>query len=160
MKLKTLNFCVYILLLALGGDGCKKTEVIDNTQFVIKKCPCDHETKFYGSVIMDKILLFDASKTSLQQMKDLSFNENQSFFVCYFPNEESLTCFDFFQPGWSSTSFVCNFPPFIKKWVIPATGIHISFLANEYELCNGKGGPSLQNFYSDLVLISIKNLNN
>ena len=159
MKLKTLNFCVYILLLALGGDGCKKTEVIDNTQFVIKKCPCDHETKFIKSVIIDKILLFDASKTSHQQMKDLSFDGNQSFFISYSPDAETLTEYIFINNNHWGVSYVCNFPLLIKNWVIPSDGINISYTAHEYQLCNSTD-IVMENGYSNLVLLSIKNLNN
>ena len=151
MKSTILNIYAFILLFTLMGVGCKKTKEIDENQLIYKKCPCEYVAEFVKKVVYEKVLLFDASKTSFQKMKDLTFDGNQSLFICYLPDTGRITDYMYLKNGPMGASYICNVPSFTKKWVIPTEGTYVNYTTDMFSLCNNL---NLENYLSTIVLTS------
>jgi hypothetical protein len=154
IKLLTIFLLLLPLCVALFGAGCKDDDNYENIPLEYTKCPCDLEKSFIKEVTMDEILLFDASKTSLSEMENLSSNGELSLFVCYTPQTDSVLVYSI-RTTMMGVGIFCNFPNRIQGWNISEKGDYISFLADEYELCEPQGAIAA-NTYSNLVLTTLK----
>jgi hypothetical protein len=163
MKAKILH-PIFLLLLplcvVLFGAGCKKEEAYyENIPLEYTKCPCDSEMSFIKEAAMDEILLFDASKTSLSEMKNLSSNGERSSFMSYSPETDSTVFYSFTKISsetYLSIGYICNFPNEAEQWQIPSNGIHISFSVKVFEGCNGLSSVGFTQTFTDNILTSLK----
>jgi len=158
MKVKILH-AIFLLLLPLCvvllGAGCEKDEdYYENIPLEYTKCPCDSEMSFIKEVTMNEILLFDASKTSFSDMKDLSSNGEQSLFIYYTPETNNALVYSI-RTTMMGGSNICNFPNVIQSWNISEKGDYITLSADEFELCEPKGAIAA-NTYSNYVLTTLK----
>ena len=159
MKRTILKFSFILLLpivvgISLIGAGCEKEDSYEEISLEYSKCPCDHETNFIKEVEIENVLLFDASKISFSEMKNLSFDGERSLFVSYSSETDSAVFYSF-TGAIVGISYFCNFPSIDKKWEISPNGIYISFSADEFELCNPKISIGTYT-YSNLILTSLK----
>ena len=154
MKTTILKISIIFLFLSLVGAGCGKEEQFEEIVLENTECPCEHETSFIKEITLEKVLLFNATKTTFEKMKEISFNGERSLFICYTPETDSSTVYSI-RTTMMGVSYICNFPDKVKDWVIPSNGIYISYSANEFELCEPKSSIA-NNTYSNLVLFSLK----
>lgn len=152
MKRINLNY-ILILIVLLVSTRCDKVE-FEEINVEYSSCICDHEADFIKKFIQQEILLFDVTKTSFQEMKDLSFDGERSLFVQYSSNPES-TFYYFSQGVIVGFGFICNLPEIVNDWEIPYEGIYISFTADEFEECEPRTSITTH-FYSNLILTSLK----
>ena len=148
----TLN-CVLILIVLLVSIRCDKVE-FDEINVEYSKCICDHETNFIKEFSVENILLFDKTKTSFLEMKELSSDGDCSSFVDYSSDPDSTFCYSSCG-AIVSFGFICNLPEIVNDWEIPQEGIYISFSADEFELCEPRTSLVTQ-MYSNLILKSLK----
>lgn len=154
MKTIFLKLSAFILLFGLMGAGCEKEEEYEDIPLESIKCPCEHDVAFIKKITIENILLFDAQKTSLDEMKAQTFDGEKSEFVAYTEKSKSMIFYSI-RTTMKGTSYVCNIPEKINDWTIPSTGIVITLNANEYELCIPR--PSIaNNTYSNCVLTTLK----
>ncbi len=159
-KIKILAIFLFLLPLcvALLGAGCDKNEdYYENIPLEYTKCPCDSEMSFIKKIAIDEILLFDASKTSFSDMKDLSFNGEQSLFIDYTPESNSALVYSI-RTTMMGVSNICNFPNIILSWNISEKGDYITLSVDEFELCEPNGAIAA-NTYSNYVLKVFKKKN-
>jgi hypothetical protein len=156
-KLKLLSILLLLLPLCLFlGTGCRDYEDIP---LKYTKCPCDSEMSLIEKITMYEILLFDASKTPLSEMKKLSTRGERSLFISYSPETDSTFFYSFTKISnflYTNTGHICNFPGEAKQWEIPSTGISVSFSADVFEACNGLPSSGSVQTYTDDVLTSLK----
>ena len=146
-----------LLLFGLMGWGCEKENEYEDIPLEYMKCPCEHETDFIKKEAFKDILLFDASKTTYSDAKELSFNGEKSRFVYYNQNSDT-TIYYTIQGGMAGVGYICNFPDIAEEWDIPSSGIKISGTADEFEVCEPP--ISLNSTYSNLVLSTLKKQKN
>ena len=155
--LKLLFLSGIIILTAFSCEKGKE-EQYENISLIYSKCPCDHETDFIKSFSAENILLFDSTKTSFSEMKELSLDGDCSKFISYSPESSNIKsysysiCYHIVGIG-----YICNFPKVAKDWDIPFNGISISYSADEFELCEPKMSITTYT-YSNIVLTSLKKL--
>jgi hypothetical protein len=154
---------IFLLPVAIGislmGAGCEKEDSYEEISLEYSKCPCDHETNFIKEVEIEDVLLFDASKTSFSEMKNLSSDGERSLFVSYSLETDSAVFYSFREISnvpYTSIGNICNFPNEAKEWEIPFNGIHISFSAKVFEACNGLPSIGFTQTYTDNILTSLK----
>ena len=143
-----------ILLVVIISIACKDDDKTNTLEYT--KCPCDHEVIYIKEISRNTILLFDGSKTSFAEMKELSFDDDHSEFIFFSPSGDSLVFCSIYS-HMNGISYVCNIPLFIFEWTIPSEGIYVSFSSDEYELCepmNSIGSSS----YSNLVLTTFNKI--
>lgn len=142
----------------LTGAGCEKDNEYEEIPLEYTKCPCEQETSLIKKVEIKDVLLFDATKTSFSEMRQLSLNGKEAEFVYYSPETDSTIYYNFKNVDvayFNSIGYLCNFPSSAKTWKIPFEGIYISFTADEFEACYGF--PSIGfNAYVEYVLTSLK----
>ncbi len=161
MKTKKLKlFTLFILLLPLCiillEAGCDKDDEKDyeNISLEYTKCPCDSEMDFIKEITMDKILLFDSTKTTLSEMQELSLVGDSSQFISYNP-ERNNAIFYFYRGVYESISYICNFPEVTNEWEIAYKGIYVFYSADAFESCNFIGGIEYYS-ESEIILTSLK----
>jgi hypothetical protein len=153
MKVLMLKTGILFLLLFMMAVGCKKKDEYEDVLLENIKCPCEHDVAFIKIVSIKSILLFDAKRTSWDDMKAQTFDGEKSEFVAYSEESKSMIFYSN-RTTMSGISFMCNIPGEISDWEIPSTGIVITFNANEYELCIPL--PSTNTTYSNCVLTTLK----
>ncbi|MCF8360917.1 MAG: hypothetical protein K9H26_19365 [Prolixibacteraceae bacterium] len=163
-KLKTLS--TFLLLLPLCvvflGAGCEDS--YENVYLEYTKCPCDSETEFIKEVTMDKIMLFDTTKTTLSEMQELSLVGDSSCFVCYKPEINNAVYYLYKgliqEIGLAKEiSYICNFPEIAGEWEIPSDGIVISYSADVFKSCKSVGSIGGWTSFTDNILVSLKKYN-
>lgn len=154
MKSIHLKISFVLLILCFMGAGCEKDDEYEDIPLENNKCPCERDVPFIKKISKENILLFDAKKTSLDEMKTQTFDGEKSEFVSY---SEELKTMTFYSVRITMTgiSYVCNVPGKINDWTIPSTGVLISFDADEFEVCISPPGIA-NNTYSNCVLTSLK----
>lgn len=153
MKIPILKISFIFLLLNLIGVGCGEREQFEEIVLKNTECPCEHETSFIKEITLENILLFNATITTFEKMKEISFNGERSIFICYTPETESAIVYSIRTTMWG-VSYICNFPDKVKEWEISSNGIYISYSGNEFEICEPKYSIA-NNTYSNLVLSSL-----
>lgn len=143
-----------VVLLVAGCDDKDDENNYESIPLEYAKCPCGSEIDLIKEIRMNDILLFDASITTFSEMKDLSFNGELSLFICYSPQTDSVIVYSI-RTTMMGVGIFCNFPDAIQGWNISEKGDYISFSADEFELCENKGGIAA-NTYSNLVLTTLK----
>ena len=154
-----LKISIIFLLFSLMGAGCEKEDSYEAISLDYSKCPCDHETNFIKEVEVKDVLLFDESKITFSEMKNLSSDHKSSLFISYSPETDSTIFYSFMvisNETYTSIGNICNFPNEAKEWEIPSNGIHISFSAKVFENCNGLPSVGFTQTYTDNVLTSLK----
>ena len=141
--------------------GCNKEDSYEVIEVEYTKCPCDHETDFIKSVTLENVLLFDSTKTTLNKMKELSFDGICSNFFCYSPETDTIVYYSICKPYSNNITithiaYFCNFPIIVEEWDIPINGFYLSFSADVYNSCNSP--PGINQSYSDNILTSLKKL--
>jgi hypothetical protein len=155
MKPFILNTGIAFLLLFMIGAGCEKENEYEVIALEYSKCPCDSEKSFVKKVTIDKILLFDTTKTSFSDMRELSLNGDKSRFVCYNP-ESNNAVFYSYTGITGEIGYICNFPEAAREWVISSEGIYLSYSADIFETCKEVGSIGGWTFFSDNILTSLK----
>lgn len=156
MKAKLLSVALFLFLI-MGIGGCEENEnypVYENIPLEYIKCPCGQETRFIKKVDFEDILLFDATRTPFDEMKQLSFNGERSLFISYIPENNNSAIYSIYTTM-MGVGYICNLPNKVKEWEIPFAGQHVSLSADEFEVCE-LGGSIAANTYSDMVLTSFK----
>ena len=148
------------LLLSVLGAGCEKEENdYENIPLEYTQCPCGSEKSFIEEITMNKILLFDTTKTTLSEMKELSLVGDSSQFISYNPESNNAIFYSQNKMYSSSLGYFCNFPETAVEWEIPTDGILISFSAEAFESCKAVGSIGGWTSFTDNVLISLKKYN-
>jgi hypothetical protein len=138
--------------------GCENDDEYEVISLEYIKCPCNSEKSITTEIIKENILLFDANKTSIPEMQELTLNGQKAEYICYYPEKDSALYCDFNNINIAYNnivSYLCNFPEISKEWVIPFKGIYVSFSADVYEACNGYPAVAF-NSYTENVLTSFK----
>ena len=154
MKATLLEISFVFLFLSLMGAGCEKEEEYENISLESLKCPCEHDVSFIKKITKENILLFDAKKTSLDEMKTQTFDGERSEFVFYSEESKSMQYYSV-RTTTTGIMYICNVHRKINDWIIPSTGVMISFGADEFEICIPPPGIA-NNTYSNCVLTSLK----
>jgi len=154
MKTTSLKISAIVLLFTLMGAGCKKEEAFEDLPLEYVKCPCDHDMAFIKKVAIQNVLLFDASKTSWDEMKNRTFDGEKSEFVSYSEKTKSMIYYSV-RTTMTGSSYVCNVPEELKDWTITSTGVVISFSADEFVSCIPQSGIA-NNTFSNCVLTTFK----
>jgi hypothetical protein len=155
LKLLTTFLLLLTLCVVLLGAGCDDNQ--DNGESIsleYTKCPCDSKMDFIKEITMDKILLFDTTKTTFTEMKELSSDGDTSKFVCYNPESNNAVFYNYYMV-FESVFYICNFPETDSEWEIPSDGMYISFTADIFDPCNYIGGIESYS-ESEIVLTSLK----
>lgn len=158
MKTLIIKTSFFILLLLIMGAGCEKDDEYEVITLEYVKCPCNSEKSITKEITKENILLFDASKTSISEMQELTLNGQKAEYICYYPEIDSALYCDFNNINIAynnSIGYFCNFPEISKEWAIPYEGIYVSFSADVYEACNGYPTVAFDT-YSENVLTSLK----
>ena len=167
--MKTKKALLFTMFFALVTCGCNnKEETIDDDdtcgygnreetidvalEYAI--CPCEDETEYYGHVFRENVLLFDAAKTSPEQMISLSFDSaNNSYEYIGFDNNERRATHVIVHGHMGNFGRICNFPEIVD--CIPSTGLRVSFSYDAFSRCK----PPIiimEDSYADIVLTSLK----
>jgi len=157
MKVLMLKTGILFLLLFIMEVGCEKSNEYEEILLEYTSCSCEQAT-FIKEVEINDVLLFDATKTSFSEMRQLSLNNKEAEFISYSPETDSTIYYNFKNVDvayFNSIGYICNFPTSAKEWTIPLNGIYISFSADEFEACYGF--PSIGfNAYIEYILTSLK----
>lgn len=143
----------------MGMGGCEAEAQYEDISLEYTRCPCEHETNFIKQVSLNNVLLFEASKTSFTEMKEISSHGEESEFVEYFLEKDSAVFYSFKKISniiYVGIGYICNFPQKAREWVIPHGGIEISFTADTFDSCKGVSSVGFTQTYSDNILISLK----
>lgn len=154
MKTTIFKLGALILLFVLMGAGCKKEKNYEDIPLEYIKCLCDHDVSSSSKITIQDILLFEASKTSWNEMKSLSFDGEKSEFISYDKGAKSAKLITI-RGSMNDISDICNFPATINLLEIPSAGETVSLNADVFKLCTEKGAI-MNNFYSNCVLTSLK----
>lgn len=158
MKTIIIKTGLITLLLFMMGGGCKKDDEYEVITLEYVKCPCNLEMSFIKEVTMDKIMLFDTTKTAITEMQELSLNGENAMFVCYNPQRNNANIYTI--RGESvGIGYICNFPEIAREWEISSNGIYISYSANAFESCRALNSIGGTMYFSDNVLTSLKKFN-
>lgn len=155
MKTLIIKTNFIILLLFIIAAGCKKDDKYEVVTLEYSKCPCNSEMSFIREVIMDKIMMYDSTKTTFPKMQELSLNGESTIFICYNPESNNAILYSI-TGVFEGIGYICNFPKIAKEWEIPSNGIHISFSADAFESCKSQNSAGFVVGYSDNVLTSLK----
>jgi|GEM_PF-1942167 len=156
LKLPTTLLLLLPLCLVLLGNGCDDDEDnYENISLEYTKCPCNSEMEFIKEITMDKILLFDSTKTTLSDMQELSLVGDSSQFISYNPESNNAVYLLYFGLR-RDIGYICNFPKSASEWEIPSNGIYVSYNADVFESCNALGSIGGWISYSDNILTSLK----
>lgn len=153
MNCNILKLSMVILLFVFFGAGCQEKNELEGIPLEYIKCPCTHETEFIKTITYDSILLFDASKTSIAERKELSQDGDCAKYISY--NKSDTTFLYSICGTMTGIGYVCNFPEIAKDWEIPKNGIIVSFSADEFKLCDPPTSIATHT-YANLVLTSLK----
>lgn len=145
---------IILLLPLIMGEGCENDKEFEDITLVYTKCPCEHETNLIKTIHFENIVLYDTSKTSFEEMKELSFDGERSLFASYSLKNNSITLYSI-RTTMEGISYFCNVPEIVKEWEIPTSGNNISFYADEFESCISQGSIAT-NTYSNYVLKKLK----
>jgi hypothetical protein len=155
MKTLVIKTSFFILLLFIMGAGCGKNYEYEVISLEYVKCPCNSERSYIKEVTMEKIMLFDTTKTTFFEMQELSLDGESSIFVCYDPESNNADIYTI--RGESvGINYICNFPEIVRKWGIPSNGIYISLSADAFESCRAINSIGGTISYSDDVLTLLK----
>ena len=146
---------LFAVLLSFVICGCDKEETIDIALEYIM-CPCEHETEIYEYPFWaENMLLFDAAKTSLVDMKKISFDSKDggSRFI-KFDYEHNQATYISIHGTMESYGYICNFPGTFN-WHIPSKGLRVSCYGDVFDTCEPKYGIAIYS-YSNIVLTSLK----
>ena len=148
-----MKYIYIIVLFSLALCGCSTNEETIDIALEEVMCPCDHEVDIWEYPFLEKnILLFDAAKTSLEDMKKISFDSKDGgsrFIIMGHESEQALYIRNHYNMG-----YICNFPEMLD-WNIPSTGLRISCSGDVFATCESKVGIP-EYFYSNIVLTSLK----
>ena len=157
ITMKTIIKIVFLCgIIILSAFSCEKEDLYEEIPLQYSKCPCDHETEFINSINLEKVLLFDSTKTSFFEMKELSTNGDCSKFFSY-STELNTASYTSICGAMVYTGYICNFPKIAKDWDVPSKGIYIFYSADVYKLCEPQNSITTYT-YSNLVLTSLKKL--
>src|ERR1035437_2752248 len=93
MKTTILKLSAFVLFFALMGAGCEKEKKYEDIPLEYIKCPCNNDTSFTRKITIQDVLLFDASKTSENEMRSLRVDGEKSQFIRYHKDTKSaLLC--------------------------------------------------------------------
>ena len=155
--MKTITNILFLCgIIVLTAFSCEKEEQYEEIPLEYSKCPCDHETDFIKSIVIESILLFDSTKTTFSEMKELSLDGDCSRFISYSPESSSIESYSVCS-HMVGIGYICNFPKVAKDWDVPSKGIYISYSADEFKLCEPKMSITTYT-YSNIVLTSLKKL--
>lgn len=154
MKTTLLKISFIFLFLSLIGAGCEKEDADEDIPLEYIKCPCDHDVDFLMNIEIHEVLLFDASKTSWDEMRSTTFDGETSQFVSYEKDTKSAKLFTI-RGAMTGISELCNFPTTKYTWEIPLSGERISFSADSFNLCMPKGSTT-NTTYSNWILTTLK----
>lgn len=144
-----MTICFVISFLA---SGCDKNSQYEDISIELPQYPYGQEGNFIKHVSYNDILLFDASKTTFDEMKRISADGEKSLFISY-DKSDSIPLFNI-HTTMTGIGYICNFPDVVKNWNVNPIGIYISIVADEFELNNEYGISA--NTYSILILKSLK----
>ncbi|MFZ5939526.1 MAG: hypothetical protein ACOYXB_03040 [Bacteroidota bacterium] len=155
MKVKISTRIFIFPLVACLAISCDKIGNLDNEialEYI--KCSCEYGRTFFGEISADTILLFNASKTSYEDMITISSKNGISEFVAFY-TDSSTTKYYKIMGEVTNVGFICNFPDIIEEWNINKNGKYISFSADCYQTCHE---VIIVGFYAymDLVLTTLK----
>jgi hypothetical protein len=159
MKTVIFKLISALLLLGLMGWGCEKENEYEDIPLEYMKCPCEHETDIISEISLDNILLFDADKTSMLDMRKLSLKENSSLFISYSSNSDSIIYYSFKEISnvtYVGIGKICNFPEIAKEWEISPNGDIVSLSAKVFEACDGSPSVGFKQTYTDNILTLLK----
>ncbi len=154
MKTTFLKISAIVLLFLLFGAGCEKEDTFEEIPLEYVKCPCESNMNFIKKMTIENVLLFDSTKTSWDDMKTLTFNGDKSEFVSYSKKTKCMIYYSV-RTTMTGSSYLCNVPEEIKDWTISSSGVIISFIADEFELCIPHSGIA-NNTFSNCVLTTFK----
>ncbi len=155
MKTMILKLSVFVLIFTLMGAGCEKEKKYEDIPLEYIKCPCNNDTSFTRKITIQDVLLFDASKTSENEMRSLSFDGEKSQFISYHKDTKSaLLCI--IRVSMEYISDICNFPATINALEIPLTGETVSLNADIFEPCTPKAHTTYSSYSNNCVLTSLK----
>lgn len=104
--------------------------------------------------ISKDLLLFNISKSSISEMKNLTFDGERSEFICYETESDTITYYSIIG-AMHHFGYICNFPKIASTWELPYEGSSIKFIAESFELCEPKIS-TVTNSYSNLILTSLQ----
>lgn len=155
MKATLFKLSAFALLFALAGAGCEKEEEYEDVPLENIKCPCEHEVAFINAISIENILLFDAEKTSWDEMKAQTFDGEKSEFVAYSEESKSMIFYSIRTTA-TGIGYVCNIPDKIDDWSIPLTGVVISFFADTFEPCSSPPSIGVSQTNYEIILTTLK----
>ena len=147
---------VFLLFLFLTGTGCKRDSDYEIIPIEYLKCPCSSDMDFIKSCTLEKVVLFDSTKTTFEEMRKFTLYGDSSTFVSYNPESNNAVLYSHKGLYYGGIGYICNFPEAAKYWEIPYNGIRISFSADIYETCRPCFSVGGWISFSDNVLTSFK----
>jgi hypothetical protein len=149
------SFLVVISLMM----GCTKSNNYEEIPLEYAGCPCEQRNSFIRKNSLKDVFLFDAAKTSMSEMRDLSLKDNASIFVSYSAKSDTAILYSYTLVSNImniSIGYICNFPQTAKDWTIPLNGELISFSADSFVACYASPSAGFTQTYSDNILTSFK----
>ncbi len=152
--IKTGNLFMLLLMFIIAAT-CEREDEYEIIILEYVKCPCDSEKSFIKSVTLEKVALFDTTKTAFSEMQELTLDGDSSTFISYNPESNNAVLYSY-KGIYEGIGYICNFPEVAEDWEIPYGGLHISFSSDAYETC--RSGISVGDLvtFSDNVLTSLK----
>lgn len=142
--------------LTISIVGCQDKNSMEDIPLVYSVCPCDRDRNPQNTFAKDNIILFDASKTSFDQMKELAYDKKSQGYRFVYINLKNIAIEHFEHVNWRIGGEICNFPVDMVKPKIPSSGIRISYEGVFYEPCDNDHAVIPENIFSDIVLTSLK----
>lgn len=154
-KLKLLSIFLFALFyMGLLSAGCEKENEYEDIPLESIQCPCEHKVDFIKRLAKKNILLFDATQTSWDEMKAQTLDNENSEFISYSKETKSMTFYSV-RTTMMGVCIICNIPTKLDDWIIPSTGLLISFEADEFKSCTPQ--PDIaNNTHSNCVLTILK----
>ena len=152
--IKTGNLFMLLFMFIIGAT-CERNDEYEIISLAYEKCPCSSEKSFIKLVTLEKVTLFDTTKTSFSEMEELALYGDGSTFVSYDPESNDAVCYSY-KGVYESINYICNFPEAARDWEIPYNGLRISYSADAFESCDPNISIEFVYSESEIVLTSLK----
>jgi hypothetical protein len=153
MKKNILNAAAILLILA-GMISCGEKDGTTDIPLDYVNCPCEHETEFIEKRTYENILMFDAAKTSIDEIHEIALGQGIGLYV-FVDFETQVALLRIVVHNLRYTYDICNFPFNRISQTISKNGLSISVAGNAHETCELSGGV-IQYEYYNIILTSLK----